>query len=101
MAKLSAINNNNERLRLIQKKKATRKSLKVEFYNKETTFERRIEIAHKIAEMPRNSSPTRHRNRCVLTGRPRGYHRKFGTSRIALRELASAGLLPGVVKSSW
>ncbi len=101
MAKLSAINNNQKRLKMIQGKRATRKLLKQEFTNKETSFERRIELAHKLAEMPRNSSSTRYRNRCELSGRPRGYHCKFRMSRIALRALASSGMLPGVVKSSW
>lgn len=101
MAKTSAINNNKKRLKMIGAKSATRRLLKAEFFNKETTFERRIELAHKLAEMPRNSSSTRYRNRCELSGRPRGYHCKFKMSRIALRDLASAGLLPGVVKSSW
>lgn len=101
MAKLSAINNNKRRLKMIQGKAATRKALKKEFSDKELSFERRMEIAHKMAEMPRNSSRIRYRNRCELSGRPRGYHNKFKMSRIGLRELASAGLLPGVVKSSW
>lgn len=101
MAKLSAINTNNRRLKLIEGKLETRRKLKKEFHNKETTFERRIEISHKLAELPRNSSSTRYKNRCQVSGRPRGYHNKFKMSRIALRELASAGLLPGVVKSSW
>lgn len=101
MAKLSAVNNNNRRKNMFANKSATRAALKKEFMNKEVTFERRIEIAHKMAEMPRNSSRVRTRNRCELSGRPRGYHRKFKLSRIALRDLASAGLLPGVVKSSW
>lgn len=101
MAKLSAINNNLRRLKMIEGKKATRKALKEEFSNKDIGFDRRMEIVHKFAEMPRNSSRTRYRNRCELSGRPRGYHNKFKMSRIGLRELASSGLLPGVVKSSW
>ncbi len=101
MAKLSAINNNKRRAQMIVNKSETRRALKAELMNKETSFERRIEVAHKMAEMPRNSSRVRERNRCELSGRPRGYHRKFKMSRIALRDLASAGLLPGVVKSSW
>lgn len=101
MAKLSSINNNKRRAQMIVNKTPTRRALKAEFMNKETSFERRIDLAHKMAEMPRNSSRVRERNRCELSGRPRGYHRKFQLSRIALRDLASAGLLPGVVKSSW
>jgi small subunit ribosomal protein S14 len=69
--------------------------------NPEASFEERIAAVHKMAELPRNSSRVRVRNRCGLTGRPRGYYRKFGMSRIALRELASAGMLPGVTKASW
>ncbi len=101
MAKLSAINNNRKRLKMIQSKRATRELLKAEFANEETSFERRVALSHKLAEMPRNSSSTRYRNRCELSGRPRGYHRKFRVSRIAVRDLASGGMLPGVVKSSW
>ena len=63
--------------------------------------EERFEAQLKLAHLPRNSSATRIRNRCALTGRPRGYYRKFKLSRIALRELASSGLIPGMVKSSW
>jgi small subunit ribosomal protein S14 len=101
MAKLSSINNNKKRQSMIANKAQTRAALKAEMMNKETSFERRIEVAHKMAEMPRNSSSIRYRNRCELSGRSRGYHRKFKISRIALRDLASMGLLPGVVKSSW
>ena len=68
---------------------------------KDTPIEDRIMATLKLAEMPRNSSSTRIRNRCLLTGRPRGYHRKFGLSRIALRDLGSSGLIPGIIKSSW
>ena len=63
--------------------------------------EERFEATLALAELPRNSARVRYRNRCTLTGRPRGYHRKFGLSRIALRELGSAGQIPGLVKSSW
>jgi small subunit ribosomal protein S14 len=63
--------------------------------------EERFEATLRLAELPRNSSRTRIRNRCSLTGRPRAYYRKFGLSRIALRDLASEGQIPGVVKSSW
>lgn len=101
MAKLSSINNNMKRKAMIANKKATRMALKQEIMNKDTTFERRIELVHKMAEMPRNSSAIRYRNRCELSGRSRGYYRKFKISRIALRDLGSIGMLPGVVKSSW
>lgn len=101
MAKISAINNNLKRLKMIEGKRQTRCALKAEFKSQDTSFERRMELVHKMAEMPRNSSRVRHRNRCALSGRPRGFHNKFQMSRIGLRELASSGQLPGVVKSSW
>lgn len=101
MAKKSAIETNNRRKRLVANKSATRDALKAVIRNKVVSFEERLKAVHKLAEMPRNSSRTRVRNRCVLTGRPRGYYRKFAMSRIALRELASAGMLPGVTKASW
>lgn len=101
MAKLSSINNNKRRLKMIQGKKQTRQAIKSELLKKDIDFDRRIDLVHKLAEMPRNSSRVRYRNRCELSGRPRGYHRKFQLSRIGLRDLASAGMLPGVVKSSW
>lgn len=101
MAKKSSIENNNRRKRLVANKKATRDALNAIIKNKQTSFEERMKAVHKLAEMPRNSSKTRIRNRCVLTGRPRGFYRKFAMSRIALRELASAGMLPGVTKASW
>lgn len=101
MAKKSAINNNNKKKVLVENKKVTREALVSVIKNKNTSFEDRIAAVHKLAEMPRNSSRVRIRNRCVLTGRPRGFYRKFNMSRIALRELASAGILPGVTKASW
>ena len=101
MAKKSAINNNNKKKVLVENKKVTREALVSVIKNKNTSFEDRIAAVHKLAEMPRNSSRVRIRNRCVLTGRPRGFYRKFSMSRIALRELASAGILPGVTKASW
>jgi small subunit ribosomal protein S14 len=101
MAKKSSIEHNNLRKKLSESKLSKRKSLKEIIMNKNTSFEDRLEAVHKLAEMPRNSSKVRFRNRCSLTGRPRGYYRKFGMSRIALRDLGSSGLLPGVVKSSW
>ena len=101
MAKKSSIENNNKRRKLVANKRETRVALTKIIRNKETSFEDRLAAVHKLAEMPRNSSRIRVRNRCVLTGRPRGFYRKFGMSRIALRELASAGFLPGVTKASW
>jgi small subunit ribosomal protein S14 len=101
MARKSSIENNNKRRRMVENKKATRSALRTKIRTSGFSFTERLAAVHKLAEMPRNSSAVRIRNRCVVTGRPRGYYRKFGMSRIALRELASAGLLPGVVKASW
>lgn len=101
MAKKSSVENNNKRRRMVENKKATRLRLGEIIRDRSTSFEDRLAAVHKLAEMPRNSSKVRIRNRCVLTGRPRGFYRKFGMSRIALRELASAGFLPGVTKASW
>ena len=101
MAKKSSINNNDKKRKLVANKKTTREALVSVIKNKNTSFDDRMVAVHKLAEMPRNSSHVRVRNRCVLTGRPRGFYRKFGLSRIALRELASAGFLPGVKKASW
>jgi len=75
--------------------------LKAVIYDKTTTIEDRFNAMLKLAKLPRNSSKVRIRNRCQLTGRPRGYYRKFKLSRIALRDLGSLGLLPGVRKASW
>jgi small subunit ribosomal protein S14 len=101
MAKKSSIENNKKRMRMVENKKATRLALRFEIRRPDISFEDRIAAVHRLAKVPRNSSSARIRNRCALTGRPRGYYRKFGLSRIALRELASAGMLPGVVKASW
>lgn len=101
MAKLSAINNNLKKRKLVASKKTSRASLSEVVKNKDASFEERIAAVHKLAEMPRNSSKTRIRNRCLLTGRPRGYYRKFQVSRIALRELGNLGMIPGVTKASW
>lgn len=101
MAKLSMINKNNRRRKMSKAKAATRTALKATIMDKETSMEDRFEAVMKLAKMPRNSSKVRIRNRCELSGRPRGFYRKFKLSRIALRELASAGQIPGVIKSSW
>lgn len=82
-------------------KKATRMALKATIRDKDTSMEDRFAAVMKLAEMPRNSSRVRIRNRCEVSGRPRGFYRKFKLSRIALRELASDGQIPGVIKSSW
>jgi len=95
MAKTSMIERNKKRQRLAKKFNFRRTRLK------ELAADRSIAARLKLAELPRNSSPTRIRNRCDLTGRPRGYYRKLRMSRIALRDLGSNGLIPGMVKSSW
>jgi small subunit ribosomal protein S14 len=101
MAKLSSINKNERRKKLVEKNAAKYAKLK-EIANDESRDETERLIARlKMAELPRNSNPTRVRNRCELTGRSRAYYRKFRLSRIMLRELANKGLIPGVVKSSW
>ena len=101
MAKLSSIQKNLFRQKLIKKYKSKRDLLKSKIKNKNLSLEERISYQNKLNDLPRNGSSIRHRNRCEITGRPRGNYRKFGLSRIALRELASNGKLPGVVKSSW
>ena len=101
MAKLSSINKNERRKKLVQKNAAKYAKLK-EIANDESRDETERLIARlKMAELPRNGNATRIRNRCELTGRSRAYYRKFRLSRIMLRELANKGLIPGVVKSSW
>ena len=101
MAKLSSIQKNSNRLKLIDKFSIKRKSLKTKVMSKDLSIEERIKIQHKLNDLPRNSSSIRYRNRCKLTGRARGVYRKFGLSRIKIRELSMSGNLPGVVKSSW
>jgi small subunit ribosomal protein S14 len=101
MAKTSSVNKNRRRAQMVKRLAAKRQRLKTVAENRELPPEERFAARLKLAEMPRNSSATRIRNRCELTGRPRGFYRKFKLSRIALRELASAGQIPGMVKSSW
>jgi small subunit ribosomal protein S14 len=101
MAKKSSIEKNNRRARLAQQKAPTRERLKALARDRGAAPEERFAAQLKLSELPRNSSPTRIRNRCQLTGRPRGYYRKFKLSRIAVRELSSAGQIPGMLKSSW
>lgn len=86
---------------MAQSKAATRAALKAKIRDKATPFEERLALVHKLAEMPRNSSRVRYRNRCEVTGRPRGFYRKFKMSRLSLRDYALSGLLPGVTKASW
>ena len=101
MAKQSSIQKNLFRKKLIKKYKSRRELLKTKIKSKNLTLEERISFQNKLNDLPRNGSAIRHRNRCEITGRPRGNYRKFGLSRIKLRELSMAGELPGVVKSSW
>src|ERR1700741_1024688 len=101
MAKTSMVERNNKRRRLAKKFKVRRTRLKAIAADRKLPAEERFAARLKLAELPRNSSPTRIRNRCALTGRPRGYKRKYGVSRLTFRELALAGKIPGVTKSSW
>ena len=101
MAKLSSVNKNERRKKLVQKYAAKYAALKAQADDKSLDETERLIARLKIAEIPRNGNPTRIRNRCELTGRPRGYYRKFRLARVMLRELANKGLIPGVTKSSW
>ena len=101
MAKLSSVNKNNRRKKMAKKYAAKWAKLKAIASDESKPADERFAARLKMATLPRNSHPTRIRNRCELTGRARGYHRKFGVSRLMLRELASNGLIPGVTKSSW
>jgi small subunit ribosomal protein S14 len=101
MAKKSSIEKNARRAKLTRQVNPRRARLKAIARDKEAAPEDRFAAQLKLSELPRNSSATRLRNRCSLTGRPRGYYRKFKLSRIAVRELASAGQIPGMLKSSW
>lgn len=101
MAKLSSINKNERRKRLVKQYADKYAKLKA-IANDESLDEGERLIARlKMAELPRNANPTRVRNRCSTTGRPRGYYRKFGLNRIELRDLGNKGLIPGLTKSSW
>ena len=101
MAKTSAVERNRKRERLAQRYAAKRAALKAIARNQELPVEERCAAQLKLAQLPRNSAVTRVRNRCEITGRPRAFYRKLRMSRIALRELASQGMIPGMVKSSW
>ncbi len=101
MAKKSSIEKNKARRKLVERFAAKRKELLAAANDQSRPMEERFEARLKLAEIPRNASPTRIRNRCEITGRPRAYYRTLGMSRIALRELGSKGLIPGLVKSSW
>jgi small subunit ribosomal protein S14 len=101
MAKKSAIEKNQNRRQMVKRYATRRAELKSIVRDRTRAPEERFEATLLLAKLPRNSTKVRVRNRCALTGRPRGYHRKFGMSRIALRELGSAGQIPGLVKASW
>jgi small subunit ribosomal protein S14 len=101
VAKKSAVEKNKRRAKLAKQYAGQRSRLKAMAKDESLTPEERFKARLKLAELPRNSSPTRVRNRCELSGRPRAYYRKFGLSRIALRDLGSSGKIPGLVKSSW
>lgn len=101
MANVSAVQRDLKRRKLHKSLANKRAKLKAIIMDKSLPLEQRFEASLKLAELPRNSAKIRERNRCALTGRPRSHHRKFRLSRIAIRDLASAGQLPGVIKSSW
>ena len=101
MAKLSAINKNNKRIKLSNKFYNKRKKLKKIIMDKKLSLEERFKAQQKLSKLPRNSAKIRVRNRCQITGRPHGVYRKLKISRIALRKLGLEGKIPGMVKSSW
>ena len=101
MAKLSAVNKNNRRIRLSDKFYKKRQALKKVIMNKKLPLEERFKAQQKLSKLPRNSAKSRVMNRCKITGRPHGVYRKLKISRIALRDLGLAGLIPGMTKSSW
>ena len=101
MAKLSAVNKNKKRIKLSNKLYKKRQALKKIVMDKKIPLEERFKAQQKLSKLPRNSSKIRVMNRCEITGRPHGVYRKLKISRIALREMASDGKIPGVIKSSW
>lgn len=101
MAKLSSINKNERRKKLVLQYADKYAKLKAIADNESLDETERLMARLKMAELPRNANPTRVRNRCSTTGRPRGYYRKFGLNRIELRDLGNKGLIPGLTKSSW
>lgn len=101
MAKKSSLERNKHRRKLAAQYAERRAALKQAASDQSLTLEERFQARLKLAELPRNSSPVRIRNRCEITGRPRGYYRKLRMSRIALRDLGASGLIPGMIKSSW
>ena len=101
MAKKSMVQREQKRTRLVARHAEKRTALKALIANPETPFDEKMAAVDKLAKLPRDSSPVRQHNRCRLTGRPHGYYRKFGLSRIKLREAAMRGDVPGLVKASW
>ncbi len=101
MAKVSVINRELKRARLVKKYAAKRTALKAQLKDPSLSYEEKEEARRKFQSMPRDASPCRQRNRCRQTGRPHGYYRKFGLSRTKLREAAMRGDIPGLVKASW
>ena len=101
MAKLSSINKNNRRLKISNQFYVKRKKLKKIIMDKKISLEERFKAQMKLSSLPRNSSKTRVRNRCQITGRPHGVYRKLKISRIALRQLGLEGKIPGMIKASW
>ena len=101
MAKKSAIEKNKLRIKKVSSHKEKRKKLKAIIMNKKTNQEERFDAVVKLSSLPRNGCPSRIRNRCELSGRPRGFYRRVKLSRIALRELAASGQIPGMTKASW
>ncbi len=101
MAKTSQINRDNRRKKLIKQHAEKRAALRAKLKDPNVSIEEKLEVQEKFAKLPRNSCPTRLNRRCEVSGRSKSYYRKFGISRIALRELALRGQLPGVRKSSW
>jgi small subunit ribosomal protein S14 len=101
MAKLSSVNKNERRKLLVKRYAAKYAKLKAQANDRSLDDGERLIARLKMAEVPRNANPTRVRNRCMLTGRPRAYYRKFGLARVMLRDLANKGMIPGLTKSSW
>lgn len=101
MAKVSSVERNKRIKKKIESLKKKRQALKEQIYNKNILPQERLKLILELSKMPRDSSPVRHRNRCAITGRPRGYFRKFGLCRNKVREYAGFGMLAGVIKASW
>ena len=101
MAKVSMMQREKKRAKLVERDFEKRKNLRAILKDPEASFEDKMEAQQKMQKLPRDSSPSRRRNRCQVTGRPHGYYRKFGLSRIKLREAMMRGDVPGLVKASW